>query len=415
MKNYYLVLFHIPLVAIVLFSYNAQAAPILDCKSSIKNPHYEIKTTTLSGGYEKIIITGPNGFNRDYFIDGARKIPVGNESALFGTMISNSVESTDNNLNLLTDNQFEMYSVTLKGQSKIPVNTAFFFDHQIPAPQKINLKTGKRSGNKNPQQGSLYFNCTNFVAYREYIKQHYQQYVSADRPIRDIAKKFTSAYIDKNLMFDNHYLGVEIWQNPFDMWVFQQMITELKPDVIVETGTAHAGSTLFFATMLEKINPDARIITIELDPEVDKNISKARSYPVFNRMVSLIKGDSVSADTIKQIHALIDKAKQEKGKTNKLVVLVTLDSLHSAKHVLKELELYSKFVSPGSYIVVQDTVIDQKKKYFDWFVGPWSEGSVAGPAQAVNEFLERSPDFHRDSRWEKYYFTFYPGGFLKKN
>lgn len=408
------------IIAVVLFINNATAAPTLDCKSSIKNPHYEIKTTTLSGGYEKITIAGPDAFSHEYIIDGARKIPVGDEMAIFGTMISNSVESTDINLNLLTDNQFEMYSVTLKGQPKNPMNTAFFFDHQTPGLQKLNLETGVRSGNKIPQQGSLYFNCINFVVYLEYIEQHYQQHVSSDRPIRELAAKFTSAYIDKNLMFDNHYLGVEIWQNPFDMWVFQQMITELKPDVIVETGTAHAGSTLFFATILEKINPDARIITIDINPEIDKNISKARSYPVFNRMVSLIKGDSVSANTIIQIHALIDKAKQDKSETNELagsqelVVLVTLDSLHSAKHVLKELQLYSQFVSPGSYIVVQDTIIDQKKKYFDWFVAPWAEDSEAGPAQATRTFLKQNQDFQSDNQWEKYYFTFYPGGFLKR-
>ncbi|MBW1788198.1 MAG: class I SAM-dependent methyltransferase [Deltaproteobacteria bacterium] len=398
----------------------AQATLILDCKSSNKNPHYKLKTVSLSGGYEKIVLTGPDETRREYFIEGAKKIPVGDEMALFGVMITNPVDAGNYNLTLVPDNRFEMYSVRESDRSPVSMDTAFFFDHQATSPEDLNLKTGKRTGDTGSHQGSLYFSCASFPRYLEYIEHHYPGQINGERTIQEIASRFTSAYIDHNLMFNNHYLGVEIWQNPFDMWVFQQMITELKPDVIVETGTAHAGSTLFFATILEKINPGGRIITIELDPDVEKNIIKARSYPVFSQMVRVIKGDSVSADTIRQIQSLVDEVKKEKNGRNgtvddqELVVLVTLDSLHSAKHVLKELELYSQFVSPGSYILVQDTIIDKKKKYFDWFVRPWAKGSVAGPAQAVREFLEENPGFQRDRRWEKYYFTFYPGGFLKK-
>lgn len=420
MRYYYLVSSLVLSIAGMLFSYCAQAALVLDCKSSNKNPHYKLKSVSLYGDYEKIVLTGPDETRFEYFIEGAIKIPVGNEMALFGTMISNPVEAINYNLTLVPDNHFEMYSVRVWGRSAPPVETAFFFDHQTSGPEKLNLKTGKRTGNKGARQGSIYFNCANFSDYLDYIEHHYQGQVNNERPIQEIATRFTSAYIDHNLVFNNHFLGVEIWQNPFDMWVFQQMISELKPDVIVETGTAHAGSTLFFATILEKINPSGRIITIELDPDVDRNIIKARSYPVFSQMVRVIKGDSVSEDTIRQIQSLIDEVKKEKNGRNKLlddqqlVVLVTLDSLHSAKHVLKELELYSKFVSPGSYIVVQDTIIDQKKKYFDWFVRPWAPDSESGPGQATRSFLEENRDFQSDSQWEKYYFTFYPGGFLKR-
>lgn len=420
MRGFYLAPFLVLSVAGMLFSYCAQAALVLDCKSSNKNPHYKLKTVSLSGGYEKIVLTGTDGTRREYLIEGARKIPVGDEMALFGTMISNPLEVINDNLTLVPDNHFEMYSVRAKDRSAVSVNTAFFFDHQTSGKEKLNLKTGKRTGSKGSHQGSLYFHCSNFSHYLENIEHNYQGQVNDERRIQEIATRFTSAYIEHNLVFNNRFLGVEIWQNPFDMWVFQQMITELKPDVIVETGTAHAGSTLFFATILEKINPGGRIITIELDPDVDRNIIKARSYPVFSQMVSVIKGDSVSADTIRQIQSLVDEVKKEKNGRNKpvgdqeLVVLVTLDSLHSAKHVLKELELYSKFVSPGSYIVVQDTIIDQKKKYFDWFVRPWALDSESGPGQATRIFLEENRDFQSDSQWEKYYFTFYPGGFLKR-
>jgi cephalosporin hydroxylase len=236
-----------------------------------------------------------------------------------------------------------------------------------------------------------------------------------------LAADFTSAYIDHDLVFNNHFLGVEIWQNPFDMWVFQQMITELKPDVIIETGTAHGGSALFFAMMLEKLNPVGRVISVEIDPDVDNNISEARSFPVFRNRVSIIKGDSVSSQTLDRIQQAIEDIQRDKnaGRDSSdqqdLVVLVTLDSLHSAEHVLEELRVYSQFVSKGSYIVVQDTVIDSNPKFVDWFVLPWANGATAGPSQAVQEFLDKNTNFRRDKRWEKFYFTFYPGGFLKKS
>jgi cephalosporin hydroxylase len=412
--------FLVLLVAGIFFSCSSQAAQKLDCKSSNKNPYYELKAVSITDGYEKIVLTHPDRNKYEYLIEGARKIPVGDELALFGTMISNPVEVINYNLTLVPDNRFEMYAVITKGQSTVLENTAFFFDHQNLGPEKLNLKTGKRTNNKSPHQGSLYFQCANFSRYLESIQHHYQGLIIDDGNIQEIATRFTSAYIDHKLVFDNRFLGVEIWQNPFDIWIFQQMITELKPDVIVETGTAHAGSALFFATILEKINPGGRIITVEIDPDVEKNTAKARNYAVFSKMVNVVKGDSVSADTIERIRILIDIAKKEKqsrkGVTDDqaLVVLVTLDSLHSTKHVLKELELYSQFVSPGSYIVVQDTIIDKKKKYFDWFVRPWSVDPESGPGQATRIFLGENQNFKNDSQWEKYYFTFYPGGFLKR-
>jgi cephalosporin hydroxylase len=190
--------------------------------------------------------------------------------------------------------------------------------------------------------------------------------------------------------------------------------------VIIETGTAHGGSALFFATMLEKVNPSGRVITIEIDPDVDNNVSEAQRFRVFSDNVRIIKGDSVSSQTLSQVQDVIEEIRTAKNSRERssgqqdLAVLVTLDSLHSAEHVLEELRLYSRFVSTGSYIVVQDTIIDRNPKYIDWFVRPWTNGAAAGPAQAVRKFLEENPDFRSDRSWEKFYFTFYPGGFLKR-
>ena len=420
MKNTYRAISYLLLLVCTFFTCSINATVSLDCKTSDKNPHYKISTSSIASGYEKIIVSKPNGTILEYLVEGVRKIPVGDEMALFGTMISKSVGSTNDHLTLITDNRFEMYPVTNHGLATPSSDIALNFDHQFTGLNTFNLNTGMHIVSEQPEQASLYFKCDNFSSYLRQTALQYPVLNLQEKPIIKIADRFTSAYIDQNLMFDNHYLGVEIWQNPFDMWVFQQVLTELKPDIIIETGTAHAGSTLFFATVMEKIKPDARIITVEIDPDVDKNIAKARAYPVFNRMVRLIKGDSVSKDTIKQIQGLIEEVKNAKSKTKKLadnqelVVLVTLDSLHSANHVLKELEQYTQFVSSGSYIVVQDTIIDKKKKYFDWFVMPWDETAEAGPAQAIRIFLEQNHDFEIDRQREKYYFTFYPDGFLKR-
>jgi cephalosporin hydroxylase len=404
------------------------AGQTLECTGVEESHHFTLRAVPVAYGLEKIVLTGPSGIRHEYLVEGVKKIPVGDERALFGSLISAHVTGKQHELLLGPDSYFEMYAAQDRDRPPGSANTVFFFDHQKPASEILDLKTGKRIREEHLKQGRIPFRCGHFPEYLQYIEHRDSVTASTgmassrilEKRMQGLAGKFASAYVDQNLVFDNRFLGVEVWQNPFDMWVFQQMITELKPDVIIETGTAHGGSALFFATILEKINPYGRIITVEIDPGVDSNVSKARSFPVFSERVRIIKGDSVSNRTLTQVQDLVDELETDKNARNgsserqNLTVLVTLDSLHSAEHVLEELRLYSRFVSNGSYIVVQDTIIDQNPKFIDWFVRPWAKGSVAGPAQAVREFLEESPDFQRDKRWEKYYFTFYPGGFLKK-
>lgn len=428
LKLDYVIVFIFLIAAGLPFSLCCATGRTLECVSVEEGHHLTLKAEAVADGFEKIVLTGSSGLEQEYLIEGVKKIPVGDERALFGSMISTRVPTRQDELLLEPGSYFEMYSKQDKGSPSGTAKTVFIFDHQKPASEILKLKTGKRIQNEHRKQGRILFRCGHFPEYLQTIERQSSVIASADpglnrindRHMRDLAERFAAAYVDHNLVFDNRFLGVEIWQNPFDMWVFQQMITELKPDVIIETGTAQGGSALFFATVLEKVNEHGRIITIEIDPDVDRNVSKARRFPVFSERVRIIKGDSVSKRALARVEELVEEIKTEKNARNDsseqdLTVLVTLDSLHSAEHVLKELRLYSRFVSNGSYIVVQDTIIDQNPKFIDWFVRPWAKGSAAGPAQAVQEFLEENPGFQRDGRWEKYYFTFYPGGFLKKN
>jgi cephalosporin hydroxylase len=215
--------------------------------------------------------------------------------------------------------------------------------------------------------------------------------LGSDRDIQSATTRFNRVYYDSMVWRVTKYLGIPTQQFPTDLWMIQEIITQLKPDLIIETGTYHGGSTLFYADILDRVNERGRVITIDIDPRT----KEASAFPAFRNRVQVIKGDSVSPEVIREI------AQQIGGGT----VLVTLDSLHTKEHVLKEMNLYSKFVTPGSYLIVQDTNINGHPVYPTF--GP-------GPMEAVEEFLKSNRDYEVDRSREKYMLTAYPSGYLKK-
>jgi cephalosporin hydroxylase len=139
------------------------------------------------------------------------------------------------------------------------------------------------------------------------------------------------------------------------------------------------------------VKPDGKVITIDVEPHV----ANAAKLPIWNQRVELVVGSSVDPKVTDHI------AQEVSGKK----VLVTLDSLHTRDHVLKEMEIYSKLVTPGSYLVVQDTNINGH---------PVDPGWGPGPAEAVQDFMKRHDNFVVDRSREKFLLTFYPGGWLKR-
>lgn len=207
-----------------------------------------------------------------------------------------------------------------------------------------------------------------------------------------IIEHFHKMYYNSGIWKNTFFLGIPIQQNPCDMWMMQELIVELKPDIIIETGTYKGGSAIFFASILENINPYGKVITVDINPQIKADLNLT---PLLER-IEIIKGNSISPAVIRAISNLIK---------TKDIVLVTLDSLHTKHHVLTEMRLYSRFVSVGSYLIVQDTNLNGH---------PVRSNFGPGPMEAVEEFLEENDNFVIDRSKEKYFLTFYPSGWLKR-
>ena len=203
------------------------------------------------------------------------------------------------------------------------------------------------------------------------------------------------------------WLGVPIIQHPQDMVVMQELIWQIRPTVIIETGIAHGGSLLFYASLL-KILGEGKVIGVDLEIR-PHNRERIENHPMSESIV-LVEGDSVLESTTSLIGPMI---------SDEDVVLVVLDSKHTHNHVLKELNLYSKFVTPNSYCVVFDTtheymdpavvrILQEEYRY-----SPWGLGS--NPATAIDAFLVDNSNFKRDLKWDgQTLISNCQGGFLKR-
>jgi cephalosporin hydroxylase len=189
----------------------------------------------------------------------------------------------------------------------------------------------------------------------------------------------------------SRWIGIVTAQNPFDAWIHQEIIAEVKPDFIVETGTYFGGSAIMWAMVFEQVNPTGRVLTVDIDDKLDQ----ARKVPIFNEKVDFFKGSSTDAKIVAEI------TKRVQGKK----VMVILDSAHHKSHVDAELKAYSPLVSVGSYLIVQDTNFNGH---------PILPNFGAGPYEAVEDFLRLNPDFVPDRTRERFLFTIHPKGYLKR-
>lgn len=207
---------------------------------------------------------------------------------------------------------------------------------------------------------------------------------------RDVVDRFHRLYYNAGFRggtwTDTRWLGVPTLKFPGDLWVYQELVHELAPDLIVETGTADGGSGLYLATLCQA-KGRGEVITIDIEARPGR--------PRHDRL-TYITGSSIDP-------AVLEALARRAGDAG--TVLVVLDSDHRRDHVLAELRAYAPLVTPGSYLVVEDTNVNGHPVY---------EHHGPGPMEAVEDFLKETDRFAVDRTREKFLLTFNPGGWLKK-
>ena len=183
---------------------------------------------------------------------------------------------------------------------------------------------------------------------------------------------------------NTRWLGVGVSKCPLDLWVYQEIIDETRPDLLVETGTFDGGSALYFASLFDLLGR-GRVVTIDVDPH--------ERLPEHER-ITYLTGSSVAPEIGTLIQELASEAER---------VMVVLDSDHSRDHVLAELRAYGELVTSGCYLVVEDTNVNGH---------PVWPGFGPGPMEAVEEFLAEDSRFVVDRAREKLLLTFNPSGWL---
>ena len=184
---------------------------------------------------------------------------------------------------------------------------------------------------------------------------------------------------------DTYWFGTQTQKCPLDLWIYQEILHEVRPSAIVETGTAAGGSALYLASICDLLGT-GEIVTVDIDE---------RARPSHPR-VTYVGGSSIAQDVVARVMDLVG---------DRTPVMVILDSDHSRDHVLEELRRYAPLVTSGSYLVVEDTNINGHPVLPDF--GP-------GPMEAVETFLSESDDFSVDTTREKLMLTFNPRGFLRR-
>jgi len=211
----------------------------------------------------------------------------------------------------------------------------------------------------------------------EIVLTYIEAFIAIVAP-RFYIRSFHYVYYLSEVWLRTYWLGLPAQKMPMDFWVYQEIIWETRPQFIIETGSYYGGSALFFASICDLIG-EGKVVTIDVEDLASRKLSHPR--------ITAIVGSSVSDDVIRQVRQIVGDQ----------TAMVSLDSDHIKDHVLREMELYSDFVSPGNYLVVEDTGLR----------GP-------GPGRAVKEFLRCRQDFVPDTSREKFLLTSSRGGFLKK-
>lgn len=201
-----------------------------------------------------------------------------------------------------------------------------------------------------------------------------------------LAAEFHRAWYDSGVWQTTQWRGRPIQKCPMDLFIYQEILYETRPEFVIETGSYWGGSACFLRDMLLLLGVGAKVVTIDIRPPDPASHVSGIEY---------VKSSSIEPDIVARM------TRESRGKKT----MVILDSDHSCAHVRRELELYAPMVSPGQYLIVEDTNVNGH---------PVLPGYGAGPMEATDEFLAHHPEFERDPSREKLMLTQNPGGYLRR-
>jgi cephalosporin hydroxylase len=207
-------------------------------------------------------------------------------------------------------------------------------------------------------------------------------------PLTEFARAFQTLLIMHTSNFGNvSWLGVPVWQDVMSLWTIQETIAEIRPSLIIETGTNRGGSALFYASLCDLMEK-GNVVTVDIE----------KMHDLTHPRIEWLIGSSLAPEILSRVAARVAAADGP--------VMVILDSDHSQSHVAGELESYSPFVTPGSYLLVQDGIIDAL---------PMFANARPGPLPALERFLVHHPNFEVDAaRCQRFIVTHHPRGWLRR-
>lgn len=220
----------------------------------------------------------------------------------------------------------------------------------------------------------------------------------SQRGLEMVAGLWLKLSAENRLMYQHSWLGIPIIQLPGDIVAMQELVWRIRPDFIVECGFAHGGSAVLYASILELIGKGA-VIGVDVEVRAYNRVA-IEGHPLADR-IRIVESSSVDPATARRVGEMVSGA---------ATVLVILDSNHSRAHVARELELYHRLVTPGSYLVVMDGaqahVWDTPRGKPEW--------RDDNPLPAIAEFAAAHPEFSNEAHWTRGLVTSSPHGFLRR-
>lgn len=220
--------------------------------------------------------------------------------------------------------------------------------------------------------------------------------------LQNAKNNFNLASNKAKYSYNFSWMGRPIIAYPQDMIAMQEIIWDIKPDLIIEAGIAHGGSLVYYASLLDLIGGDGFVLGLDIDiRKHNRDLIEAHSM---SKRIKMIEGDSTSLDVANQVYEIARDKKR---------VIVCLDSNHTHDHVLSELKLYANLTTVGSYCIVFDTIVEELPENYMPGGRPWNPGN--NPKTAVFEFLRSNKNFEIDKSIDnKILVSVAPDGYLRR-